>query len=161
MNRTRLEMMADLLDNLKVRPGGFDMNVWTEFGRVPNNSLTRAFARMRGYLHPCGTSACAVGHAMVHPKFNAEGLRIAVGIGIDGSRGLVPTYAGFHNWNAVETFFDLSGGSAGYLFNPTEYPLSEQSNPGYVALRVRCLLDAYGDLEKAKELEKERRGPGV
>jgi hypothetical protein len=94
MNRERLQQMVTMLRELPEEQ--FDLADWQ-----------------------CGTTACAVGHACLHPWFNDQGLMLLVEIGDDAPS---PSYQGSFGWSAVEEFFDLSAVDAEYLFYRFNYP---------------------------------------
>lgn len=90
-----------------------------------------------GHWH-CGTTACAVGTAALHPGFNAQGLSLRQWAGTIW----VPVYdrdarsASVTSWDAVTGFFELSFVQARYLFTEGAYP-DEASKPADVATRIR------------------------
>lgn len=65
----------------------------------------------------CGTHACAVGLACISGLFAEDGL--AYDLSHSGS--IVPTYAGWRGWPAVEYFFGLNEDDAQWLFSPEHY----------------------------------------
>ena len=138
MNIQHLAKLAQVLDNLKeerkVIDHGierFDMNSWK-----------------------CGTTACAVGHAMYHPYFNDHGLYPdetwqdveqtfdEVGYRVTKERlvSAVPTYQGAEEFPACALFFDISEQDANYLFSPSEYygeEYQDKITPKQVSRRIK------------------------
>lgn len=113
MNRERLSQMVVMLRGLPPDgPLGFDLGVWN-----------------------CGTAACAVGHACLDPVFIAQGLTW-------DSHYDDPRYGDESSWYAVETFFDLTGDEATYLFYSDEYPDSGlHTTAPQVADRIESFLN--------------------
>ena len=90
MNAERLEMVAYILENLpqerhvmtggpKGIPDKFDMATW----------------------YSCGTTACAIGFASLHPWFRRRGLKLIT----EGDE--TPAYKGETHYRAVMAFFGL------------------------------------------------------
>ena len=140
MNKERLNKLVDLLENLpKEReklnygmdiPTDFDLAVWYE-------------------KSPCGTSACAIGHAMLHPWFYEQGLKFDYGNDNDTAyHNLEPIFEnglGIHSsWNAVAAFFDISHSDAEMLFQDEGYEheqgLLVKVTPDEVAARIKEYL---------------------
>jgi len=128
MNTEALLRVADLVD--KEYP--INMNTW-EY-KVPEDvdSITMQ--------NSCGYAACAIGHAMRDPWFNAQGFVVDEHF---------PAYIidGFPHigWHAVRQFFKLSYEEAEYLFDSPSY-----YNPDYnlgelrgadVAQRIRDFVN--------------------
>lgn len=111
MNRERLQHLITILE--KVQPDMLKMGGW--------------FAR----LTPCGTAACAVGHACLDPDFQAQGLSPFFG---------GPKYAGDMGWDAVEGFFDLGPLGAEHLFDEDSYSRRIPVTPADVIERIREML---------------------
>lgn len=106
MNKEALLRLADKLDGSgpyesvgPVKPETFNMNGWK-----------------------CGTAHCACGHAANDMWFNDRGLIIQA----------TTSQYGVHNWttimygdrkayDAAAAFFDVSGGTAEFLFDPSSY----------------------------------------
>lgn len=112
MNRARLEMTAALLERLAVKPNpelGFDLGSWH-----------------------CGTSACAVGHAMLDTAHQLEGLH--------ADAYMAPEYGSRRGFRAVCEFYGLNNDTANFLFCVDEYPDDERCSPAAVAARIRILL---------------------
>lgn len=120
MNIERLTKLAELLENLdtKKTKKKFNMESWD-----------------------CGTSACAVGHAMINSWFNKQGLMAAFATAIDGMR-CVPTYNDGTQWDAVKKFFELDLMDAHYLFMDDCYP--RKARPTTVAKRIRQFISEGG-----------------
>jgi len=117
MNIQRLQMLAELLDT--VEPDSFDLEHWVKRER-------------------CGTVACAVGHACMHPPFNEMGLKLDVDPACP--KFSIPTFGEYRrSWDAVIAFFDISLDIAYKLFLHSRYTLSERT-PANVAARIRAVI---------------------
>lgn len=90
----------------------------------------------------CGTTACAIGRAALHPWFNAQGFRLGSNFSIyEGySPSRFPAYGYFSHWDAVQAFFGLTEADAHMLFKADSYPDKDQRNPQAVAQRLRQYL---------------------
>lgn len=145
--RNRLTRLAYTLEHLPqqretcvIQVDRFDMYSWAKQGSA------------------CGTSACAVGHAMLLPWFNAEGLE-AKRIDKRGYRNqLSPVYQGQSGFEAVERFFGIDEATSRHLFDPTYYPVfglfGITVQPKHVAKRIRevIALEFPAPLPEAKPL---------
>lgn len=137
MNRERMQLMHDMLREVEAgtwRPAPpegtnvaatvprFNLSIWS--GVLPGN---------------CGFSACAVGHACLDPRFNAQGLALS---GREHWLSGVPVFKGSQSWWAVEDFFDIQPTLAHELFDPLFYDDVEDGaiTPGQVADRIATLL---------------------
>lgn len=133
--RTRLQTLLDFLRT--VEPDRLRMAQWT-------NQL---------YLNKepsCGFAACAIGWAGQIPEFNALGFTCSPAPRFSNETTLEI------DWAAVETFFELSGKAAEYLFGMWTYnydadgqvELGESEEPGHenVLKRIRHFLDTDGEL---------------
>lgn len=123
MHKDRLLMLANVLDN--VTPEKFDLGCWRKQSE-------------------CGTTACAVGWAMVTPAFNKLGL---TSYSYDYEEGIhlqIPVYGEEEGFNAVMSFFDITRDVAVYLFTYEFYDkdyINRQSvTPAMVAERIRALV---------------------
>ncbi len=125
----------------KIKEGApvfFDLSHWM----AANAGLPSA-AR---FSKECGFSACAVGHMMIDPRFNAEGLV---------EKYDVPHHHVFRNgvshrwdngWDAVESFFDIGGELSHHLFDPSKYDREDRAKgitASMVADRVQEAIDRY------------------
>jgi hypothetical protein len=102
----------------------------------------------------CGSSACAVGFAMFHPPFVAEGLGVEYNATWDR---LFPTYDGAHDLDAATRFFDLDYHEASALFIPggRESPYETAApDAGEVATVLRDFIET-GEIVAAHENEDE------
>jgi hypothetical protein len=122
MNRERLQHLKAILErvdqaepDMDARPG-FDMQTWH-----------------------CGTSACALGHACLDPKFRAEGLHLG--------DGALPMFEGAKGFVAGAEFFGISYRESKHLFGPTKYSIPTRSGPNGkimprdVIRRIDILMD--------------------
>lgn len=120
-----LEVDADKTDGIK-----FNLETWGD--------------ATEGYVsHSCGTTACAVGLAIVSGAFKDEGLNNADEMdepGEDGLRSVWPGFGDLQGWPAVRAFFDLDRSESEFLFDQDEYPeeyRTEAKGERYVAARIR------------------------
>lgn len=147
MHRDRLQLMCTLLAEVEAgtweptgtRPDGgplphrwrpehlFDLNEWIVLVRPD-----------------CGFSACAIGHACLDARFNAEGLFMR--FGYSALHGMAPAYQHdgeqLRSWDVVVAFFDLTQWQAYHLFDYDKYPAAQHTNPAAVRLRIEALLAA-------------------
>ncbi len=84
----------------------------------------------------CRTSACALGHAALDPKFQKQGLKVVWDQYSDGE----VRYRGHANCVAAEKFFGITNEQALWLFIPSSYS-REPVKPSDVARRVKQLID--------------------
>lgn len=109
---------------------GFNLWVWFR----DNSDLETA---------TCGFSACAVGHAMLDDRFTNQGL------GLNCNSPIFKDQTGgvWHNWEAVEKFFDVAEETAESLFMNSYYYDSstgepyKEVRPDQVKWRVDKLLE--------------------
>lgn len=103
----------------------------------------------------CGTSACAIGHACLDPRFNALGLTLRPARNdmcwpdpefIDGPFQ-------HHGWPAVKVFFDLSEGQAHYLFLDERYQTGVRTTAKMVQERLDQFLADHVALEGTEQPE--------
>jgi hypothetical protein len=148
----RLLKLAEVLENfskerkkLSVPVEYFDLD---SFGYIP-----LAAARNKKVKElKCGSSACALGTAALHPWFISKGLRwvsaySAIDDGLDNEVTPIDVeFQGYSNFDAAQKFFGITKNQAEYLFDPGNYPRSHKS-PRYVASRIRSLvkkIEKYG-----------------
>lgn len=126
MHRERLEQMVTMLRGLPPEGEvGFDLSSWH-----------------------CGTTACAVGHACLNPKFQEQGLKLVP----SRSDGFIPSYAGNTGWEAVRSFFGLGAEEDDYLFFAWEYPKGSQTTAAEVADRIEDFLAGNPDPDEVLSL---------
>ena len=111
-NRTgknRLLKLADLLEaDAKNRKGvKFDLGLWGSTEDIENIPVSVS----------CGTTACAVGLAVVSGAFKRSGL--TNGASFQGK--IVPKFEGELGFEAVEKFFNLSNRESDFLFTDEYY----------------------------------------
>ncbi len=123
MHKTRLNKVAYILVNLpqerKKMVGGpkgvpqmFDMGQW----------------------YKCGTKACAIGYAAMHPWFRQRGLELSH----DNKDTLqAPICEGNIGISAVTTFFDITYDEAEHLFDSDSH---KRENRADVAQRIRAFV---------------------
>jgi hypothetical protein len=150
----RLLKLANILDALK--PEKFDYSTWASAGDGAHSPNVRP--------PTCGTTACALGHAVSHQDFKACARRHGrtVGLGlrwndtyekwdysvvVDGKDRCVAPVDGYDCfWGDVaasKILFDLDAGEHEELFVPS----SEEDNatPKYVAKKIRKFVaNKYG-----------------
>lgn len=105
----------------------------------------------------CGTSACAVGHACLDPRFNALGLTLYWPELRRSMAMPVPDFIdgpfGYRDWAAVKAFFDLSEHQAHYLFLDDRYEAGVRTTAKMVQERVDQFLADNADLEGTEQPE--------
>jgi hypothetical protein len=99
---------------------------------------------LRNWQDPCGTVACAIGHACRIPEFAEAGLRLVP----YGNAGyFMPAYGEWSDWYAVAEFFGIDHDDAEYLFGAWHYDEGVATRPDEVAARIRefvCSKDKPG-----------------
>ena len=126
MHEERLLMLVYVLENLpeerKIMVGGpegipkeFNMEAW----------------------YSCGTSACAVGYAAMHPWFRRQGLTLEVNYG--------PVYKGDWGYRAAQKFFGLRLSETRYLMSAFLY---KRGNRADVYRRIRKFVKDGGMPDK-------------
>jgi len=147
MNIERLLLLATKLETLK-SPIGFDLSNWGDRGIIHEDFVKfKTFGKLLGAVSAirvkkkaanepnCGYSACAVGHAGMMPEFQKLGFALVTG---ESQHKLVPHYDGLTEWEAVESFFDLTEKQAEKLFMPDSY--GEDVTAADVAKRIRKMI---------------------
>ncbi len=152
MNVERLSLLATILEQQKLAANtGFDLTYWFSNAerdsapsvteeRVSADSGTNNYAVVDAATLPCGTTACAIGHAALIPEFQAQGFKL-VRFALpedEGDYGAMPYFDGRISWEAVNRFFDLDGNWADYLFMSGGY--GDNPQPKDVAIRIRELI---------------------
>jgi len=136
MNKVRLRKLASVLENyatekkkLVVPLDRFDLSAWFE------HSYTEPGAK------GCGTAACAVGFAMLHPWFQKQGLKPSTDVTRqpqtpdDFFDSGPATDTGYYGWGAADAFFDVPDEASSWLFSSASYTRSPR--PATVAKRIR------------------------
>jgi len=134
MHVERLSKLADVLENLpeeralmrpppgkRTVPTKFKIDTWTS----------------------CGTTACAIGYAAIHPWFTRRGLKLQR-IGFP----TIPVFQGECGGMAIRKFFDLSNRDAFYLFYRDGFYIRDEGKRA-VARRIRGFIKELG-LSKGK-----------
>ena len=117
----RLTQLADGLE-LSVKDEWFDLASWS----------TKGFKQKK-----CGTTACAMGWAVV--IFPRSKLRL-----VDEDNGNSDIkYKGLHGFEAAAKFMYISESDAEYLFAPSAYP-DEARERLHVVERIRDFVDSNG-----------------
>lgn len=165
MHRERLLLLLDLLTEVRHAPKAdrvFNLGAWVLTPEALSDLTQGAFDRAtleasgarrlpEGF---CGTVACAVGHACLDPRFNAQGLWLTSTVPLPnytmdaaGTLCPEPVYLagdGGHEylaWAAVEQFFDLGYEEAAWLFRGGHYPTGLETTAQDVIDRLRDQLD--------------------
>lgn len=166
MNKERLELMSTMLGEVVAKEWKFCPTAKIEGEPVTGEVRFDLWFWVLDSAD-CGFSACAVGHAMIDPRFNELGLgllrnepfyRDGTGVG-----------HGHTGWEAVQAFFGVDEETASNLFSNHNYYDSETGDtmdrvpPEKVKWRVDKLLeigaDAFNklvddDISEIRELHK-------
>lgn len=111
--------------------------------------LTKPIKRFDlGTFITCGTAACALGTAALHPWFRLKGLKDQsdeVEESINGKpvEYFTPVCNGKEAFEAGSEFFGINDHASNYLFNPNHYPSSHKES-SYVANRIRQFVKNDG-----------------
>jgi hypothetical protein len=127
MNRKRLLILANFLDNVPVRK--FNLDCWRESWHDAWRDGYAGTTDEALMDIACGTTGCAIGHACVIPEFIQEGL---VWEGY-------PVYGDYEVWDAVHEFFEISPSMARTLFSDALYSQGSRG-PKDVAERIRACV---------------------
>lgn len=95
--------------------------------------------------YDCGTTACAVGAAMLHPWFNERGL-IATFDGGFGAPCIRNNNSAGSDFDAAAAFFGLNFDQAVSLFSPSSYPTHHLNSPQAVADKVRKFVKEHSPI---------------
>lgn len=117
----RLSILADYLSNLPPE-NPFEMSYWAR-------SITP-----EGQVE-CGSPACAVGYASCVPEFKALGFHLELRMADEMSG--VPCFDTWVGFEAVEVFFSLTNGQAGYLFTAGSYMNISPAQPATASIPIR------------------------
>lgn len=136
INRAHLELMKLKLLEIKRSGNTVTLSDGQIFGFDLWEWLADAEVREAGGVseHPCGTTCCAIGAAMLDPRFQK--------LGLTSDNNACPLYQGLSHWDAVNAFFGLTNEQAVRLFSASEYLKSERENPSAVIARIDELLTA-------------------
>jgi len=129
MKKQRLLKLADLLEADAANRKGikFDLGLWGSIDRLDDEVSVS-----------CGTTACAMGLAVVSGAFKRAGLingAFTKDIIFPEMKG-----SGLGGIQAAAELFDIEVGEASYLFFDTEYPYEKRRGAAgerYVAKRIR------------------------
>lgn len=128
MNKRRLLKLADLLEADAIKADGckFDLGGW---GYSDDEQPVS---------HSCGTTACAVGLAVLSGAFEEDGLFNSAG---EFAREVDPGFKDMIGWEATEEFFGLTGTQSSFLFLKGSYhgktPTQGADGERAVAQRIR------------------------
>jgi hypothetical protein len=134
----RLRKLATLLDKLQ-----------DNLNAGKTGPLTKTIDTFDLSVYVCGSAACALGVASLHPQFQNEGL-IPKYQGPDlldllRRDSYIPAYRRHRGINAGSKFFEISDLQASYLFLESSYPESHRA-PRYVADRIRKFIARDGNI---------------
>lgn len=167
-NLTRLKLLVAVLSEVAAdawkpeagveKPARFDLGYW--------NTGCNA--------HQCGTSACAIGYAVLDPRIQAEGLyydltNYGLPLYMKQDHPASPTGLQLRAWDAVSEFFNIDESTALTLFSSSSYSrgwmadsLSETPMQDVID-RVQKLIDRCEELGRmpksllAEHLERAHR----
>lgn len=130
----RPDLLLKLADYLCKIDNQFDLDSW-----VGDENATHDFKKKLLKGKPthathktCGTTACAMGHAVSIPELYKEGLRL-----VDvGSGWIVPRHKGLEGIEAAESLFGITERVAEDLFTPDGYEEDEVKDPKIVAKKI-------------------------
>lgn len=142
MKNTRLKRLARLLRKDAANPKGiqFDITRWA----APAGTVVAVFDQMPTEPVPvdCGTSACAMGLAVLSGEFKKEGLRANYRHSWSGI-AMHPELNGVHDFAAAQLLFNITPAQAAWLFSPTSYPRDKRKGAKgelTVARRIESLV---------------------
>jgi hypothetical protein len=126
VNKRRLLKLADLLEaDAKNKKGiKFDLGTW---GNSDDDEVSVS----------CGTTACAMGLAVVSGAFKRAGLTNHYS---DNADSICPRFDGYVGFAAAAALFDIEYNAATFLFEDTFYPEHKKRGAAgerYVAKRIR------------------------
>lgn len=161
MHTDRLLKLADLLERDAKNPAGlkFDLGTWAapskDFEKYRVVAFSADFLGLEDDSEPayrtdvpvspdklpkvaCGTTACALGLAMLSGEFAEWGLGGSATID-SGSVQLHPSCNGEDGFDAGAELFGISSHDSEYLFDPASYENTPQEAEGelFVAQRIR------------------------
>jgi hypothetical protein len=128
MNKRRLLKLADLLEEDAANKKGikFDLGLW---GASDEDDAPVSVS--------CGTTACAMGLAVVSGAFKRAGLTNYYG---DSGDRICPVFEGYDGFEAAQRLFKISQDQSFFLFDQSQYPIGSTSGARgerYVAKRIR------------------------
>jgi len=151
----RLANLVKLLES--INPDNFNLSHWVGIvspstGEVVSHSSFKAFNTMdinpnkELIQFPCGTTACACGHAGLDPWFRKQGLFTTPAMmykQVVHGNDDPAVYAG---WTAIEKFFGLDHRVAETLFSSFEYPKEERNQVSCVIARIKNTFPQLQDI---------------
>lgn len=172
MHKDRLLMLATLLreDAANAKGAMFDLGTWAS----PSDNISQGYDSRALGLDPdqcqmygppqnriigddklpkvsCGTTACALGLAMLSKRFEQFGLRGSYFVnsmhGGQISIALVPVCNGEDGFEAGAQLFDISNADSRYLFDPDCYDGTPKEKEGELLVAERIEAFADGDVE--------------
>lgn len=125
----RLDYLAILRDHLRdnVKDAVFNIRRWSNVGMQEE------------FKEPCGSSACAVGHACFIPLFRTLGLEL---VKTNGSNEYFPMFNRKTDIDAAVAFFELSYKDASSLFY--SHVRSEDPTRLEVVKKITEFLNSHG-----------------
>lgn len=145
MNKKRLLKLADLLEaDAKNKKGvKFDLAVIAAPAKEEGCYFYSSFGRGAKPEMNCGTAACAVGLATLHPTFNRMGLTYYY----NKSDEFQPKFGKHRGWGKAERkFFDLNEHESAFLFVHYSYPTRPEGAKGERAVARRIRSFAAGKI---------------
>lgn len=142
MKNTRLKRLARLLRKDAANEKGvkFDLSHWAAPADAPEAKF--ATVPMEPIPVDCGTSACAMGLAVISGEFEKEGLRAHYQFGYRGA-SMEPILDDARGFDAAKVLFNITPGQAQWLFSPTSYPRDKRRGAVgelIVARRIESLI---------------------
>lgn len=164
----RLLKLAALLRADAANPEGaqFDLSYWaapsSKVGPYGNGGtwaastlglydmISKSYATVKSELLPamsCGTTACAMGLAMISKQFEEFGLTGSAYQRGDGSVVLVPSCGGETGFEAARLLFGIDENSAQYLFDPDHYRDTPREAEGEIFVAERIEDFVRGEID--------------
>jgi hypothetical protein len=145
VNRERLKELIKVLKAVKpnTKHRKFDMSNWFVTKVTPPEMKFKSNGDCVMTEGFCQTSACALGHAALHPKFQKQGLHVNFsppdmqGGELEADSTVV--FGEHCNVDAGAAFFGIERSEACTLFDPVEYEVDD-IKPKHVIKRIEELL---------------------
>jgi hypothetical protein len=139
----RLAALVNLLRTIP--PARFDLSGWAQ--EVEKSKEV-----------PCGTTACAVGYAVLHPHFKNLGLKLNADFSGDCRlEGKMEDANSTDNAPDVEEAFGIDGNAVAFFFDSFSYPKESETTPKEVAERIERHMIWQIGLEKWQKAIKAHR----
>lgn len=138
MNIERLEHMIVILN--KINSANFNLGNWGKINPEKNLSIKAQ--------QECGTVCCAIGWALMSPKFQKEGLKTSKYFSFFvGQNAIAPVFGKdshgyqYEGWDAVSMFFKIKRKTASFLFDEASYLSGADTTPAQVIERIKVVLE--------------------